>query len=97
MAPRYPAKAHCHWLDGYFDAALEFLIYCVRCNKRLYITSLFITLQVAEERLSNVRTVRAFGRERYEIEKYNDKIDKVLQVSYAESLANAAFFGLTGV
>ena len=51
---------------------------------------------MAEERISNIRTVRSFGREGYEIQNYNSRIDEVLKTSQSESLARACFFGLTG-
>lgn len=53
-------------------------------------------LQVAEERISNMRTVRGFGREDHEIKNYNNKVDYVLSKSYAEAQSRAVFFGLTG-
>lgn len=49
--------------------------------------------QVAEERFSNIRTVRAFGQELRETERYNSKIDKVFLLAKKEALAKAAFFG----
>ena len=65
-----------------------------------YVVSLIpilcVVIKVSEERISNIRTVRAFGRESYEINRYNDRIEQVLQVSYSESFARACFYGLTG-
>lgn len=49
---------------------------------------------MAEERISNVRTVRAFGQELKEIEKYDDKVKNVLNLTYKESLSRGIFFGL---
>ncbi|XP_039294386.1 LOW QUALITY PROTEIN: ATP-binding cassette sub-family B member 10, mitochondrial [Nilaparvata lugens] len=52
--------------------------------------------QVAEERISNIRTVKAFSQERKEIQAYSEKMDKVLNLSIKESLARGGFFGMTG-
>lgn len=52
--------------------------------------------QVAEERLSNMRTVRAFVHEKREEGAYNNHIDQVLRLSYKEALASGVFWGFTG-
>nr|AIN44099.1 ATP-binding cassette sub-family B member 10 [Laodelphax striatellus] len=52
--------------------------------------------QVAEERISNIRTVKAFSQEKKEIQAYSEKMDKVLNLSIRESLARGGFFGMTG-
>lgn len=49
--------------------------------------------QLAEERIGNIRTVRAFGKEMTEIEKYTSKVDHVMQLARKEALARAGFFG----
>ncbi|XP_065661067.1 ATP-binding cassette sub-family B member 10, mitochondrial isoform X2 [Hydra vulgaris] len=49
--------------------------------------------KVAEERLSNMRTVRAFAQEENEIVKYDSKISDVYKLSQKEALARSAFFG----
>lgn len=49
--------------------------------------------QLAEERIGNIRTVRAFGKENTEIEKYSSKVDYVMQLARKEALARAGFFG----
>ncbi|NXE90381.1 ABCBA protein, partial [Menura novaehollandiae] len=59
--------------------------------------SLAEATQVAEERIGNIRTVRAFGQEVAEMEKYTDKVDYVLQLAKKEALARAGFFGATGL
>jgi ATP-binding cassette, subfamily B (MDR/TAP), member 10 len=51
-------------------------------------------VQVAEERLSNMRTVRAFVGENREIGVYNSRIDKVLHLSYKESIARGIFWAM---
>lgn len=59
-------------------------------------TSLADATQVAEERLANVRTVRAFVQEKKEVAAYNAKIDDVLHLSYKEALARGVFWAMTG-
>ncbi|KAM6407134.1 LOW QUALITY PROTEIN: ATP-binding cassette sub-family B member 10, mitochondrial [Pluvialis apricaria] len=59
--------------------------------------SLAEATQLAEERIGNIRTVRAFGQEVAEMEKYTNKVDYVLQLSKKEALARAGFFGATGL
>jgi len=51
-------------------------------------------LQVAEERLANMRTVRAFVQEHNESLVYNTRIDSVLQLSYKEALARGFFWAM---
>ncbi|XP_054842915.1 ATP-binding cassette sub-family B member 10, mitochondrial isoform X2 [Eublepharis macularius] len=59
--------------------------------------SLAEATQLAEERIGNLRTVRAFGQELNEMEKYRNKIDCVLQLAKKEAIARAGFFGATGL
>ncbi|XP_039097207.1 ATP-binding cassette sub-family B member 10, mitochondrial [Hyaena hyaena] len=59
--------------------------------------SLAQTTQLAEERIGNIRTVRAFGKEITEIEKYASKVDDVMQLAKKEAFARAGFFGATGL
>ncbi|KAM9156613.1 ATP-binding cassette sub-family B member 10, mitochondrial [Pangshura tecta] len=59
--------------------------------------SLAEATQLAEERIGNIRTVRAFGQEMTEMEKYTSKVDYVLQLAKREALARAGFFGATGL
>ena len=54
-------------------------------------------MKLGEEKISNIRTVRAFAHEEKESRAYNQKIDHVLQLSYKESLARGVFFGLVSV
>uniref|UniRef100_H3A5A8 ATP-binding cassette sub-family B member 10, mitochondrial n=2 Tax=Latimeria chalumnae TaxID=7897 RepID=H3A5A8_LATCH len=53
--------------------------------------------QLAEERIGSIRTVRAFGKEMFEVEKYGKKMDYVLQLGKKEAMARAGFFGITGL
>ncbi|KAM4025989.1 ATP-binding cassette sub-family B member 10, mitochondrial-like [Anomaloglossus baeobatrachus] len=59
--------------------------------------SLAEATQLSEERIGNVRTVRAFGKEMLEMEKYDGKVDYVMDLAYKEAFARAGFFGLTGL
>ncbi|CAH1982069.1 unnamed protein product [Acanthoscelides obtectus] len=52
--------------------------------------------KVAEERIANVRTVKAFAQEPREIHTYQQVIKDVLQLGYKESKARAFFYALTG-
>ncbi|XP_076312810.1 ATP-binding cassette sub-family B member 10, mitochondrial [Tachypleus tridentatus] len=58
--------------------------------------SLADSTQVAEEYISNIRTVRAFAQEEQESHRYGEKINIILQLSKKESLARAIFFGSAG-
>lgn len=55
------------------------------------------TTQVAEERIGNIRTVKAFAQEKQEMLRYSSKLYQVLRLQYKEALAMAAFFGMAGV
>ncbi|XP_041604983.1 ATP-binding cassette sub-family B member 10, mitochondrial isoform X1 [Vulpes lagopus] len=59
--------------------------------------SLAQATQLAEERIGNIRTVRAFGKEMTEIEKYTSKVDCVMHLARKEAFARAGFFGATGL
>lgn len=51
---------------------------------------------IAEERISNIRTVKAFSKETIEANNYNSQLDNVLRACYKESLYRGVFFGITG-
>ncbi|KAL2083692.1 hypothetical protein ACEWY4_021465 [Coilia grayii] len=59
--------------------------------------SLAEATQLAEERISNIRTVRAFGKEQSEVEKYVEKINHVFELAKKEAVLRAGFFGMTGL
>uniref|UniRef100_A0A5F8GMA5 TAF5-like RNA polymerase II p300/CBP-associated factor-associated factor 65 kDa subunit 5L n=1 Tax=Monodelphis domestica TaxID=13616 RepID=A0A5F8GMA5_MONDO len=59
--------------------------------------SLAQATELAEERIGNIRTVRAFGKELIEIEKYTSKVDHVMQLAKKEAFARAGFFGAAGL
>ena len=52
---------------------------------------------MAEERISNIRTVRAFATENREIQAYDQQMDNVLAKAKVEALAQAKFYGITGL
>ncbi|KAF4105751.1 ATP-binding cassette sub-family B member 10, mitochondrial [Onychostoma macrolepis] len=53
--------------------------------------------QLAEERISNIRTVRAFGKELTEVQKYSEKIDYIFDLAKKEAVLSAGFYGVTGL
>ncbi|KAM4828480.1 ATP-binding cassette sub-family B member 10, mitochondrial [Thomomys bottae] len=59
--------------------------------------SLAQATQLAEERIGNIRTVRAFGKEETEVKKYTSGVDHVLQLARKEAFARAGFFGAAGL
>ncbi|KAH9507216.1 ATP-binding cassette sub- B member 10, mitochondrial [Bulinus truncatus] len=69
--------------------------YLRKITKRVQ-NSLADATHVAEERIATIRTVRAFAHEDKECQAYNNCIEKVLQLSYKESLARATFWGFAG-
>uniref|UniRef100_A0A6M2E035 Putative mitochondrial fe/s cluster exporter abc superfamily protein n=1 Tax=Xenopsylla cheopis TaxID=163159 RepID=A0A6M2E035_XENCH len=68
----------------------------VRTMTRKVQDSLAATMQVAEEKIANIRTVKIFGKELQENNFLNTKLQEVLKLGYKESLAKAGFFGFTG-
>lgn len=48
---------------------------------------------IAEEKISNIRTVRWFGAEEIERRQYNANIQDVLDLAQKRSYASAGFFG----
>lgn len=58
--------------------------------------SLADATRVAEERISNMRTVKMFSQEPKEMETYRQIIEKVLTLGYTESKARAIFYGMVG-
>ncbi|KAG7302029.1 hypothetical protein JYU34_013484 [Plutella xylostella] len=55
------------------------------------------TSELAEEKISNIKTVKAFSKEQMEAESYGHRIEKLLQLAYKESLAVGSFYGMTGL
>ncbi|KAK7800046.1 hypothetical protein U0070_000927 [Myodes glareolus] len=56
-----------------------------------------LTSHLAEERIGNIRTIRAFGKELMEVEKYGGHVDQLLQLARKEAFARAGFFGAAGL
>ena len=50
-------------------------------------------MQIAQERIANVRTVRAFCQENREIEKFGDNISNVLAVRDKETWVHSYYHG----
>ena len=69
----------------------------VRATSRNVQDALAQSTHVAEERISNIRTVRAFARENLEIQRYANEMNNVLNQSVKEALVNAKFYGMTGL
>ena len=59
--------------------------------------SLAVLNTTAEEKISNIRTVKAFAQELNEIETYRTKLQDLLQLCYKESFYRGIFFGATGL
>eukprot|EP00096_Caligus_rogercresseyi_P011633 TRINITY_DN4643_c0_g1_i2.p1 TRINITY_DN4643_c0_g1~~TRINITY_DN4643_c0_g1_i2.p1 ORF type:complete len:414 (+),score=52.51 TRINITY_DN4643_c0_g1_i2:51-1292(+) len=62
-----------------------------------YQSTLADTTHLAQERISNMRTVRAFGKEIQENKAYDNKMDLVLDKGLKEALIQAKFYGMTGL
>ena len=57
------------------------------------VSNMFVfSYQVAEERIANMRTVRAFVQEEREQQVYNQQITNVLNLTYKEALARGVFW-----
>lgn len=56
--------------------------------------SLAASNQVAEEKISNIRTVKAFSQENKEMFLYGKKMNEVLQLSIKESFMRGLFFAM---
>ena len=59
--------------------------------------TLAVSTEMAEEKLANIRTVRAFAMETREMANYKVTMDNVLRVAYKEAMINAKFYGMTGL
>uniref|UniRef100_A0A0U9HVI2 ATP-binding cassette sub-family B member 10, mitochondrial n=1 Tax=Chrysomela populi TaxID=154003 RepID=A0A0U9HVI2_CHRPP len=68
----------------------------VRNISRKVQDSLADSTKVAEEKISNIRTVKSFAQEPREIESYNKSIENVMKYCYREAKARAVFYGMTG-
>lgn len=52
---------------------------------------------MAEERISNIRTVKSFSQENMEIQRYADKMQNVFEIAKKEAWARGIFYGLVSV
>ncbi|XP_018576027.1 ATP-binding cassette sub-family B member 10, mitochondrial [Anoplophora glabripennis] len=68
----------------------------VRNISRQLQDSLAESTKVAEERISNVRTVKMFAQEPREMDSYSNSIKDVLKLCYREAKARAFFYAMTG-
>nr|XP_050854280.1 ATP-binding cassette sub-family B member 10, mitochondrial [Vespula vulgaris] len=59
--------------------------------------SLAVLNTEAEERISNIRVVKAYAQEAQEVKRYSSKLQDVLKLCYKESLYRGIFFGITGL
>ncbi|XP_023946980.2 ATP-binding cassette sub-family B member 10, mitochondrial [Bicyclus anynana] len=55
------------------------------------------TSELAEEKISNIKTVKSFSKEEKECKSYAQRIETLLNLAYKESLAVGSFYGLTGL
>ena len=69
----------------------------VRNTSRNVQDALAESTQVAEERISNIRTVRTFAKEDDEINRYDTEMNKVLIAAKQEAKVQAQFYGFTGL
>ena len=69
----------------------------VRSTSRQVQDALAEATQVAEEKISNIRTVRTFAKEESEVNIYDSEMKKVLKAAKSEALVQAKFYGCTGL
>ena len=69
-------------------------VFQVRATSKNVQDALAGATQVAEERISNIRTVRAFATENREIAAYDQQMNNVLDKAKVEALAQAKFYGM---
>jgi len=60
-------------------------------------SSLAETTHVAEERFSNIRTLKSFTKESHEISTYRKAVQKVYELARRQGILSASFFGLAGL
>jgi ABC-type multidrug transport system fused ATPase/permease subunit len=68
----------------------------VKCLARQLQDYAALVNHAGAEKIANIRTVRAFAREQYEINNYCAEIDKITQLGKKEVFAKSLFFGSTG-
>ena len=66
----------------------------VRATSKEVQDALAQSTHVAEEKISNIRTVKAFGKEKQEIFQYDSEMNRVLEKSMKEAMVQAKFYGM---
>ena len=69
----------------------------VRQTSRAVQDALAQSTHVAEEKISNIRTVRAFAKEKLEVDKYAAEMANVVSMSVKEALIQARFYGMVSI
>ncbi|XP_055636646.1 ATP-binding cassette sub-family B member 10, mitochondrial [Toxorhynchites rutilus septentrionalis] len=54
-------------------------------------------MKLGEEKLSNIKTVKIFCKEKFENQLFSDRLLDALTVGYREAKARAVFYGMTGL
>jgi ABC-type multidrug transport system fused ATPase/permease subunit len=76
--------------------AVYYGMYLRRVSKATTDASAALT-RLAEEKLSNIRTVKAFAQENKEIEEYKKGADELFRYGMKEGYASGIFYGLAGL
>ena len=66
----------------------------VRATSKEVQDALAQSTHVAEEKISNIRTVKAFGKEKQEILQYDSEMNRVLAKCTKEAMVQAKFYGM---
>ena len=69
----------------------------VKSTQQAVQTALSESTTIAEEKLGNIRTVRSFGNEKFEVSNYINKINNVFNLSMLQTKGSSLFFGMTGI
>jgi len=56
-------------------------------------SALALSTKISQERLGNIRTVKAFANEEREATLYRNKVNAVLAIARKENLSNGTFYG----
>lgn len=63
----------------------------VRKITRLFTDEIAEVMKTGEEKISNVKTVKMFGKEAFELNLFNQKLEKALNIGYRETKARGNF------
>ncbi|XP_063707038.1 ATP-binding cassette sub-family B member 10, mitochondrial [Culicoides brevitarsis] len=69
----------------------------VRKITKLFTDEVAQVMKTGEEKISNVKTVKMFGKEGFELKLFNEKLENALKIGYRETKARAIFYGMTGL